>query len=412
MRHVRHAVVPAAVPVPRVRLGGSRPNRSRCRATARSTRWPRSTCRCPGWPRRTRSSWWSSATPACALLVPAHRAPARARRDRRPRGAGVAAGRRALGRPRLRLRVPARRASDERGGSMRRVAMVGAGMTQFGELLRPRHQGHGADGGHRGGRCSVDKGFDRADIQAAWFGELVTTDGFASGILADSCGLLDIPVTRARERVRDRQRRRAQRRASAIASGMFDVVLVVGADKVRETSTPDHVLGLDGHDARQRVGLPTRPRRARRTSRCTSPATCTSRRRHPEHLAMVAVKNHHHGVTNPKAQMRFEITDRAGAQRADGRRAVRALRLHAPERRRGRGASSWREESSTATPTGRCGSAASGSALDRVMHQHKADMTTFPPTVKAAKAGVRDGRASDPPTSTSPRCTTASPVSS
>ena len=27
-----------------------------------------------------------------------------------------------------------------------------------------------------------------------------------------------------------------------------------------------------------------------------------------EHMAMVAVKNHHHGVTNPKAQMRFEIT--------------------------------------------------------------------------------------------------------
>ena len=27
-----------------------------------------------------------------------------------------------------------------------------------------------------------------------------------------------------------------------------------------------------------------------------------------EHMAMVAVKNHHHGVSNPKAQLRFEIT--------------------------------------------------------------------------------------------------------
>ena len=53
-----------------------------------------------------------------------------------------------------------------------------------------------------------------------------------------------------------------------------------------------------------------------------------------------------------------------------------------------------------------------GLGLDRVMHQHKRDMTTFPPTVKAAKAGLRHGRASARPTSTSPRCTTASPASS
>ena len=61
---------------------------------------------------------------------------------------------------------------------MRRVAMVGAGMTDFGELFElgikdmvPMAVTEAVD--------SVDKGFDRADIQAAWFGELVTTDGFA-----------------------------------------------------------------------------------------------------------------------------------------------------------------------------------------------------------------------------------------
>src|SRR5215216_7265267 len=78
---------------------------------------------------------------------------------------------------------------------MRRVAMVGAGMTDFGELF------------HLGVKdmlpiavaeavASVDKGFDRSDVEAAWFGELVSTDGFATGILADACGLLDIPVSR------------------------------------------------------------------------------------------------------------------------------------------------------------------------------------------------------------------------
>jgi hypothetical protein len=69
--------------------------------------------------------------------------------------------------------------------------IVGAGMTNFGEHfelgikdLVPMAVTEAV--------ARVDKGFDRADIDAAWFGELTTTDGFPSGILADACGLLDI----------------------------------------------------------------------------------------------------------------------------------------------------------------------------------------------------------------------------
>jgi len=117
---------------------------------------------------------------------------------------------------------------------MRRVAVVGAGMTAFGEHfglgikdLLPMAVSEMA--------AHVDKGLDRADIQAAWFGELTTTDGFPSGILADTCGLLDIPVTRVENACATGND--AVRNATfAVASGAFDVVLVVGADKVRESS--------------------------------------------------------------------------------------------------------------------------------------------------------------------------------
>ena len=117
---------------------------------------------------------------------------------------------------------------------MRRVAIVGAGMTPFGEHfdlgikeLLPMAVTEMA--------CSVDRGFERSDIQAAWFGELATTDGFPSGILADSCGLLDIPVTRVENACATGQD--ALRNAVfGVASGYVDVALVVGADKVRETS--------------------------------------------------------------------------------------------------------------------------------------------------------------------------------
>src|ERR1700684_3880744 len=117
---------------------------------------------------------------------------------------------------------------------MREVAIVGAGMTPFAEHfslgikdLLPMAFAECA--------ASVDKGLAVADIQAAWFGELSTTDGFPTGILADTCGLLDIPVTRVENACATGND--AVRNATfAIASGAFDVVLVVGADKVRESS--------------------------------------------------------------------------------------------------------------------------------------------------------------------------------
>src|SRR5439155_535430 len=116
-----------------------------------------------------------------------------------------------------------------------RVAMVGAGMTPFGELfglgikdMLPMAMTEATD--------SVDKGFDRGDVEAAWFGELVPTDGFASGILADSLGLLDIPVSRL-ENACATGNDAVRHGVLGIASGFYDVVLVAGADKVRETST-------------------------------------------------------------------------------------------------------------------------------------------------------------------------------
>ena len=103
-----------------------------------------------------------------------------------------------------------------------------------------------------------------------------------------------------------------------------------------------------------------------------------------EHMAMVAVKNHHHGVSNPKAQLRFEITvdqvlnapmvvEPFGlydcTPQSDGAAAVLLVAEDVVDRY-------------TDRPVWVRGV---GLGLDRVMHAHKPDMTTFPPTVKAAK---------------------------
>lgn len=275
---------------------------------------------------------------------------------------------------------------------MRRVAMVGAGMTQFGELFHlgikdmlPMAVGEAV--------ASVDKGFDRGDIGAAWFGELVSTDGFASGILADSCGLLDIPVSHL-ENACATGNDAVRHGVMAIASGMYDVVLVVGADKVRETSTRTTFwdwMGMTRDSAWDfPLGLVAPANFALHVNRYLheSPAT-------REHMAMVAVKNHRHGVSNPKAQLRFEITIEQVLNapmvvepfglfdctpQSDGAAAVILVAEDVVDRY-------------TDRPVWVRGV---GLGVDRVMHAHKRDMTTFPPTVKAAKqayamAGVGPG---------------------
>lgn len=264
---------------------------------------------------------------------------------------------------------------------MRRVAMVGAGMTPFGELfglglkdMVPMAVSEAVG--------AVDKGLDRADIQAAWFGELVPTDGFASGILADTCGLLDIPVSRL-ENACATGNDAVRHGTIAVASGMYDVVLVAGADKVRETSTQttfwDWMSMTRDMAWDFPLGLVAPANFALHVSRYLheSPAT-------REHMAMVAVKNHRHGVSNPKAQMRFEITIEQVLNaptvvepfglydctpQSDGAAAVVLVAEDVVDRY-------------TDRPVWVRGV---GLGLDRVMHAHKPDMTTFPATVKAAR---------------------------
>jgi acetyl-CoA C-acetyltransferase len=231
--------------------------------------------------------------------------------------------------------------------------------------------------------ASVDKGLDRADIEAAWFGELTTSDGFPTGILADTCGLLDIPVTRV-ENACATGNDAVRNGFFAVASGVFDVVLVVGADKVRESSarstfwewaalTRDMAWDYP-------LGLVAPANFALHVARYLheSPAT-------EEHLAMVAVKNHRHALPNPKAQLRREITLE---QAMNAPVVVAPFRLYdcCPQSDGAAALLLVAEEKVDRYTDRPVWVRGVGLGLDRVMHQHKPDMTTFPPTVKAARA--------------------------
>lgn len=264
---------------------------------------------------------------------------------------------------------------------MRKVAVVGAGMTPFAEHfslgikdLLPMAYADAAG--------SVDKGIDKNDLQAAWFGAMGTTDGFPSGILADSLGLPDIPVTRIENSCATGND--AIRNALyGIASGAFDVALVVGADKLRETASKDMLWEWEATSRDMAwdypLGVVAPAGFALHVSRYLheSPAT-------REHMAMVAVKNHHQGVNNPKARLQFEITME---QALEAPTVVTPFGLYdcAPQSD-GAAALILAAEDVVDRYTDRpVWVRGVGLGLDSVMHQHKTDMTTFPASVRAAK---------------------------
>ncbi|MEU2000787.1 thiolase C-terminal domain-containing protein [Rhodococcus sp. NPDC019627] len=264
---------------------------------------------------------------------------------------------------------------------MRNVAIVGAGMTPFAEHftlgikdLLPMAFAECAG--------SIDKGLDKSDLQAAWFGSMGTTDGFPSGILADTLDISDIPVTRVENSCATGHD--AIRNAMfGIASGAFDVALVMGADKLRETASKDMLWEWEAMTRDMAwdypLGLVAPAGFALHVRRYLheSPAT-------REHMAMVAVKNHHHAINNPKARQRFEITVEEAlnaptvvtpfglydcAPQSDGAAALVLVSEDVVDR-------------FTDRPVWVRGV---GSGLDSVMAQHKRDMTSFPSTVRAAK---------------------------
>lgn len=263
---------------------------------------------------------------------------------------------------------------------MREVALVGAGMIPFGELfgqsikdMLPRAL--------RAALGSVDKGMARDEIEAVWLGQLQPVDGFASGVVADSCGLLDVPVTRV-ENACATGNDAIRNAAYAVGSGLVDVALVVGADKTRETSARSTFWEWMSMNRDQAwdfpLGLISPANFALHVTRYLHEYGATR-----EHMAMVAVKNHHNAVTNPYAHLRFEVTIEKVLSapmvvepfgvldctpQSDGAAAVLVVGGELAGRY-------------TDRPVWLRGF---GVGVDRVMHAQKRDLTTFPPTVKAA----------------------------
>src|SRR4029453_8918738 len=170
------------------------------------------------------------------------------------------------------------------------VAVVGVGCTQFGELYDQSAEDLLCDAV---GEALADAGCTRERIEAAWVGSVVSTFG------GDALKLFGRPITGIQNYCASGMD--AFRNAClAVASGMHDVVLAVGFEKMRDGNfgrpNRSHPVLDFGERSPHIFALS-----ANRYFATTGASKKT--------LAAVAVKNHQHGLKSPKAHLKIPVDE-------------------------------------------------------------------------------------------------------
>ena len=181
-----------------------------------------------------------------------------------------------------------------RGDFKNKVAVIGVGCTRFGELYEASAEQLICEAAFE---AMADAKVEPAQIEAAWVGTVMSQ--LAGDALGDPLKLHGIPITRVSMYCASGMD--AFRNAAlAIASGVYDIALVLGFEKMRDGGyhrparlhpvidngeRAPHIFALAANRYFKRHGA--------------SKAT----------LAKVAVKNYHNGTLSPKAHLRMEISE-------------------------------------------------------------------------------------------------------
>jgi acetyl-CoA C-acetyltransferase len=188
-----------------------------------------------------------------------------------------------------------------------RIAIVGMGCTKFGERWDQSFEDLTIDAAYE---ALEDAGIGPTDVEAAWLG--TQGAGLTGMQLSIPLKLPDIPVTRV-ENACSTGTDAIRNACFAVASGAYDMVLVVGVEKLKDSGIGGLFTGSGpyggGFLKHPVIGVPH-----------TAPGTfalMATRYFHtygltPEEgkrvLAKITVKNHHNGSMHPKAHLRKETT--------------------------------------------------------------------------------------------------------
>ncbi|AEA48037.1 thiolase domain-containing protein [Archaeoglobus veneficus] len=191
---------------------------------------------------------------------------------------------------------------------MRKVAIIGVGQSKFGELWDSSFRDIVLSAGIE---ALEDAGLEGKEIEAMFVGNMsggrYLAQEHIAALIADYAGLAELHIPSTRVEAADASGGLALRQAyMAVASGMHDIVIAAGAEKVTDV----------GSEAAMEILASA----ADREWEVFAGATLASlyamiARLHmeefgtkPEDLAMVSVKNHKNATLNPKAQFRREIS--------------------------------------------------------------------------------------------------------
>jgi acetyl-CoA C-acetyltransferase/acetyl-CoA acyltransferase len=267
---------------------------------------------------------------------------------------------------------------------MRRVAVIGVGVTKFG-----RHDRTSAElFASAAVDALADAEIEPTAVQALYYGNVVgseTEKQLHMGPQAASVlGLPAIPTTRF-EAACASSHAAFRHAVMEIAAGVSDVVLVGGAERVLNVPTEDSTEYFAyASDAmwEQTLGL-TFPGVFALVARAHMAKYGTT----VEQMAAVAVKNHRHGALNPKAQFQKEITLR---QVLDSPLIADPLRLYdcCPFTDGGAAVVLAAEEVAR-TRKRAVWVLASAAASDHMLLHDKHDLSRVPATERAAAAAYR-----------------------
>ncbi|MGC8568506.1 MAG: thiolase domain-containing protein [Nitrososphaeria archaeon] len=188
----------------------------------------------------------------------------------------------------------------------RKVAIAAASMTKFGNLIdkslmdllvEPSEQAINS--------AKVDRRKISSVYVSNVLGEISSRQISVATALADYLGIADV----AAERIENGPASGASAVRYGymeIASGNADVVLVAGAEKMRTAPTDvvTDLVSMMSHPEEEYPSGATMPALAAIFARLYMQKYSVK----PEHLAMVAVKNHSNAMKNPYAHLRKEIT--------------------------------------------------------------------------------------------------------
>jgi acetyl-CoA C-acetyltransferase len=184
-----------------------------------------------------------------------------------------------------------------------KVAIVGMGCTKFGERWDAGLDDLAIEAAYE---AYEDAGIDPADIQACWYGSVTQpVVGIGCTHLAGPLKLHGIPMTRV-ENWCTTGHEALRNACFGVACGMYDLALVLGAEKLKDTGFPGLGMGR---------GMST-VLEARRTAPGSFGMIATryfyahglSPEEGKQIMGKIAVKNHYNGSLCPKAHFRNRIT--------------------------------------------------------------------------------------------------------